>query len=202
MSEVIGISFVNHPPPGIARLDTRDKHCRFIGRGRREAFYIRSEDISCPLARFYLGIGRTDREEMARILVGWGDAGDVSIARAYLETGICLSRCAPYLVYFPYPAGDLKPAVLIMIGDADEIQVAIQEICALTGERINSSLSGIGAACGECTAYPLVTGKANVSVGCNGSRPGIGLKSSELLLALPYSKSLFNHEEHEVHEGI
>ncbi|MEA1928241.1 MAG: DUF169 domain-containing protein, partial [Candidatus Auribacterota bacterium] len=178
------------PPVGIPWLDTRDEHCRFIGRARKGAFYISSENVSCPLARFYLGIGRTDREKLARILVSWGDADNYSAGRAYLEEGICLDRCSPYLVYFPYPTRDLKPAVLIMIGDADEIQVMVQEMCARTGERINSSLSGIGAACGECTAYPLVTGKANVSVGCNGSRPGIGLKSGELLFALPFNNKI------------
>ncbi|MEA1927622.1 MAG: hypothetical protein U9N73_05400, partial [Candidatus Auribacterota bacterium] len=69
MSEIIGISFMEDPPAGIPRLDTRDEHCRFIGRARKGAFYISSENVSCPLARFYLGIGRTDREKLARILV-------------------------------------------------------------------------------------------------------------------------------------
>lgn len=56
--------------------------------------------------------------------------------------------------------------------------------------RINASLSGIGVACGECTAYPLVTGKVNVSVGCNGSRPGVGLKQGELFLAFPANSKM------------
>ncbi|MDP8213849.1 MAG: DUF169 domain-containing protein [Candidatus Euphemobacter frigidus] len=187
MSKVVGITFTDQPPPGIVYLNIRDKHCRFIGRARREAFYIRAEDISCPLARFYLGIGRTKLKELARTLVGWGDAADLAAGLAYLKTGSCFSRSSPYLVYFPYPRGDIKPAVLITIGTASEIQISVQEICARTGMRIKSSLSGIGAACGECTAYPLVTGQANVSVGCNGSRPGIGLKSGELLFALPFN---------------
>jgi len=189
MSELIGISFVDQPPPGIDRLDIRDEHCRFIGRARKGAFSVPSENISCPLARFYLGIGKTDRDELARTLVRWGDAVDISVGRDYLKSGISLSRSAPYFVYFPYPEDNLKPAVLIMIGDADEIQGVVQEMCARTGERIKSSLSGIGAACGECTAYPLVTGQANVSVGCNGSRPGIGLKSGELLLAFKFNSN-------------
>jgi len=74
--------------------------------------------------------------------------------------------------------------------DADEIKNLVQESCARTGERIEASLSGIGAACGECTAYPLVVGRANISVGCNGSRPGVGLKNKELLFALPAGSKL------------
>lgn len=190
MSELVGVKFYPRPPEGIPRRDIRDKHCRFIGRARREAFYVRSEDVDCPLARFYLGIGRTDIENLSRTLVSWSDACDVGTARSYLETAIRLGKSSPFIAYFPYPAGDVEPDVVIVIGDADEIKNLVQESCSRTGERIEASLSGIGAACGECTAYPLVTGRANLSVGRNGSRPGIGLKSSELLFALPFDSKM------------
>jgi len=190
MSEIVGIKFCSRPPEGIGRVNTKDKHCHFIGRGRREAFYIRSEDIDCPLARFYLGIGQTDIEDLSRTLVSWDDASDIITARSHLETGIRLGKSSQVIAYFPYPAGDIKPDVLVVIGTAQEIKNMVQKSCARTGERIKASLSGIGAACGECTAYPLVTGRANLSVGCNGSRPGIGLKNGELLLAFPADSKL------------
>jgi uncharacterized protein (DUF169 family) len=80
--------------------------------------------------------------------------------------------------------------VIIKVGTADEIMSIIQRFSALTGMRVSASLSGIGAACGECTAYPLVTGRENVSLGCYGSRPGVGLKEGELLLAFPNSSKM------------
>lgn len=66
----------------------------------------------------------------------------------------------------------------------------VQKFSSLTGYRINASLSGIGAACGECTVYPLITGKENVSLGCYGSRPGVNLKEDELLLAFQGSSKM------------
>ena len=190
MSDLVGISLCDHHPVNFIELDIHDKHCRFVGKARRKAFYIRSGNISFPLARFYLGIGETNMEELARTLVEWNDAVDTDAAYAYLKAGLRLENSPRYIAYFPYPTEDVKPDVLILIGDADEVQRLVQSFCARTGRRIKASLSGIGAACGECTAYPLVTEHANVSVGCNGSRPGINLKRGELLLAFPFDSEM------------
>lgn len=184
--DIIGISFSQNAPPGIPRFDSKDKHCHFIGRARwTDAFYISKDDISCPLARFYLGIENPGLRELANILVSWDDATDVEIGLNFLKSAVRLKEIKEYIIYFSYPHQDLEPDVIIKIGSPDEIQITIQKFSSLTGERINASLSGIGAACGECTAYPLITKRANVSVGCYGSRPGVNLKAEELLLSFP-----------------
>ena len=61
----------------------------------------------------------------------------------------------------------------------------IGNFTSLTGESIEGPISGVGAMCGECTAYPIHTGKPNVSLGCTGSRPAVKLKHDELFFALP-----------------
>ena len=190
MSDLVGIALCDCGPASLVELDIQDKHCRFIGRARKKAFYIPSGNISCPLARFYLGIGRTNLEDLCRTLVRWDDAIDKATARAYLDAGLYLDHSPPFICYFPYPTGELEPDVLIMIDDPAGVQSMVREYCAQTGRRIKASVSGIGAACGECTAYPLLTGEANVSVGCNGSRPGINLRKDELLLAMPFNSEI------------
>ena len=57
----------------------------------------------------------------------------------------------------------------------------------LTGQRTQGIASGVGGMCGECTAIPLMTGRANISLGCGGSRPNARLNPDQLLLALPIS---------------
>jgi len=101
-----------------------------------------------------------------------------------------MDRLFKYIAYFSYPAIGLKPDVIIKICNPQEVQQIIQRYSSLTGERVHSPISGIGAACGECTSYVLMTGLPTVSAGCNGSRPGINLKDDELLLAAPFSSKM------------
>ncbi|MBL7197677.1 MAG: DUF169 domain-containing protein [Candidatus Omnitrophica bacterium] len=191
MKDIIGISFKENKPVGISRLDYKDKHCHFIGKARnKSAFYISKEDIDCPLARFYLGIESSKLQKLSRILVGWSDAVNKKVGLDYLRSAVRIKESKEHIIYFPYPYKDIEPDVVIKIANAQEIQEIIQKFSSITGERIKASLSGIGAACGECTALPLITKKPNVSVGCYGSRPGINLKKEELLLAMPFNSKM------------
>ncbi|MCK4649567.1 DUF169 domain-containing protein [bacterium] len=191
MHNIIGITFRKTKPEGIRRLHSKDKHCYFIGRARKEeAFYICKDDINCPLARFYLGIGSSDLKALAHTLVDWNDAIDESKALDYLRTGVCISKTKEYIIYFSYPQKDINPDIIIKIANPDQMQVIIQKFSSHNGEGINATLSGIGAACGECTAYPYVAAHANLSVGCYGSRLAINLRKEELLLAAPFNSKM------------
>jgi len=188
---IVGISFRKEKPSGIPRLSSNDKHCHFIGKAKRgEAFYISVENINCPLARFYLGIELKDLKDLSRTLVSWDDAIDEKVGLNYLTSAICIKKSKQYIIYFAYPYQELKPDVIIKIDSPDRVMFTIQKFSSLTGTRVNASLSGIGAACGECTAYPLVTREANVSVGCYGSRPGVNLEKEELFLAAPFNSKM------------
>ncbi|MBN3038143.1 MAG: DUF169 domain-containing protein, partial [Candidatus Omnitrophica bacterium] len=183
---LIGISLHQAVPTAVHKLTTNDKHCHFIGRARQsEPFYIPAENISCPLARFHLGIEKPDLKSLAETLVGWTDAVDQDTGLKFLNLAYRMNQRFKYIAYFAHPENGLKPDVIIRICNPEEIQQIVQRYSSLTGERVNSPISGIGAACGECTAYVLMTGLPVVSVGCNGSRPGINLRDDELLLAAP-----------------
>ena len=204
-SNRIGIAIVKKEPVGIERVKSPDKHCHFVGQAREGAIlYARNEDISCPLARFYLGLekknlkdlSRTLVKELSQTLVNWDDAIDEKVALSYLNSGHCLKEGEKYIVYFPYPIPrldakrltgqeNLKADIIIIIDNPQEIMALVQKFSRTTGKRIKASISGIGAICGECTAYPLITGQANVSLGCYGSRPGVNLSKEELFLSIP-----------------
>lgn len=188
---LIGISFHQAAPTAVRQLTTKDKHCHFIGRARQGApFYIPAENISCPLARFHLGIENIDLESLAKTLVSWTDAVDQDTGLKFLRSAHRMNQPYKYIAYFTYPENSLKPDVIIRICNSEELQQTLQRYSSLTGERVDSPISGIGAACGECTAYVLMRGLPTVSVGCNGSRPGIKLRDDELLLAAPFGSRM------------
>jgi len=189
---LIGISFSQIAPATVRQLTTKDKHCHFIGRARQgERFYIPAENISCPLARFHLGIEKPDLKSLAETLVGWTDAADQNTGLKFLKSAYRMNQPYKYIAYFSYPENGLKSDVMIRICNPEEIQQIVQRYSALTGKRVDSPISGIGAACGECTAYVLMRGLPTVSVGCNGSRPGMNLRDDELLLAAPFGSRMF-----------
>ena len=187
----IGISFRQNVPSGIIKLNSKNKHCHFIGKAREGgAFCVPKDNINCPLARFYLGIERPDLKDLSGILVSWDDALSQDTGMNYLESAIRLERIEEYIVYFSYPHKDVEPDVIIKLASPDQLQIIIHKFSSLTGKRIDASLSGIGAACGECTAFPIATRRPNVSVGCYGSRGEMNLKQEELLLAAPFGSKI------------
>ncbi|MBS3762154.1 MAG: DUF169 domain-containing protein [Planctomycetes bacterium] len=179
-----GVAFCEDAPPELEELKTSDKYCRFIGRARKGAsFCVKGTNISCPLARFHLGIDDPDLADLARTLVGWSDAVDVETGITFLENATRLDRSFSHICFLAGNEAGVEPDLLIKVCSADEAQGIVQRYSAKTGKRMLSPISGIGAACGECTGYVLAQTKPVVSLGCNGSRPGVGLQQGELLLA-------------------
>ncbi|KPK58613.1 MAG: hypothetical protein AMK73_09115 [Planctomycetes bacterium SM23_32] len=88
-----------------------------MGRALRgEAVQIAADRLSCALARFCMGLEEPKPDGVAWALRAWGDADDEAIASAYLDKGWRLESASPFIIYFPYPCGDLEPDVLVKIG--------------------------------------------------------------------------------------
>jgi len=72
----IGIRIVDEIPHGVGRTRAPRTHCEFVGLARKgRKFYADACDISCPLARYYLGLDPPNEETMEKLkhtLVGWG----------------------------------------------------------------------------------------------------------------------------------
>ena len=190
MYKKIGIKIVKKRPDGLNRTKNALEHCSFVGKARDgDRFYAQNEDISCPLARYNLGLEEPSKKNLralAKTLVGWGDAKTEDLGLKYLDS----RRIFPYerkcILYFPFPDDEYEPDVIIEISTPSEIMAKVREITYITGESTSGLSSGVGAMCGECTAFPILTGKPNVSLGCTGSRPRVKLRHDEMFLALPY----------------
>ncbi len=190
---MIAIALAKEPNPAVPLSRARGTHCSFMGEARQgRTTQIHVDRLSCPLARYYFGMPKPTLERAGRALRAWGDMDDASLAGLYLESGRRMEDAGPYIIYFPYPSGDLKPDVLVRVGTPGELAPIVHEHTRTTGERLVASISVLGAACGECTVYPLVTGRANVSLGCKRCRPAMQLDDSQLLLAAPRGTAIFD----------
>jgi uncharacterized protein (DUF169 family) len=188
---MVAVSFLDSPPEGLEERAERDKYCYFLGLARTEGpFYIPAENIDCPLARYHLALGPADFESLPDTLVDWGDAADRGAALRFLRSGARLARAYEYIAFFGCGQANFDPDLVVRVCTVEQGYLAARAHTAATGQRINASISGVGAACGECTAYVLVNEAPTVSLGCGGSRPRIGMEEGELLLAAPFGSRL------------
>jgi uncharacterized protein (DUF169 family) len=154
-------------------------------------FYSQNDDISCPLARFNLGLKEFDENMtngLIRSLIGWGDAKTEEIGMKYLKTRVPLKLGDKYIIFFPYPDTEYEPDVIIEFINPGNLMAKVRRHTYLTGEPVNCTASGVGSLCGECTAIPLTTKKPTISLGCNGTRERAKLENNELILAVPSEK--------------
>jgi uncharacterized protein (DUF169 family) len=189
---MIGIAFLEEPHPSIPLGSKRDTHCGYMGRALKgETVQVHLDRLSCPVARYVMGLDVPTREKAAVALRRFRDMDTVELADAYLQAGGRLGDVGPYVVYFPWPHPGLEADVLIEVTSVAEAADVVHDLAARTGERLEASVSGIGAACGESTVYPLATGRANVSLGCRGCRPKMAMAADQVILSAPRGHPLY-----------
>jgi len=192
MIDTIGVSVLAHLPLGIEHVKAPGRHCTFVGLARQgEPVWAAGQEITCPLARFNLGLDPPNQETidaLADTIVGWGEANDGETARRFIETLMPLSFGQRVFVYGPLSKMPFPPDLVLLILTP---QRAMEHLLALTkesGEVSESRPGGLGALCGECTAVPLLTEKGAASPGCPGSRREAFLTEEQLFLSVPYQR--------------
>ena len=60
-----------------------------------------------------------------------------------------------------------------------------QSVLFRLGGRIYPQFSGIQSVCSDATAYVLLSGKPNFSLGCDGSRKFSGIADEEMVVGFP-----------------
>lgn len=185
-----GIKINEEKPDKISCIDDEARFCEYVGRAREgSSFCLTVNNISCPLARYNLGLEEHDKqklEELARTLVSWGDADNRKRALNYLQETPVLDYGEKYISVFPLDMGIKRPDLVILFMTPDKLMPLAREVAKKTGDWNSYYMSGVGGMCAEVTAIPMVTGKLNFSLGCGGSRPHGRLEEDQLLSGLPY----------------
>ena len=158
-----------------------DAFCGWVGKARSgRDIYIGEENISCPLAKYKLGYEKP--LDLEGTLVSWGDASSRKEAQFYLNNTVTIRERKKFHISQKME----NPNLIIYFGKPDEIMRLVRDYSSKTGKRIQSSISGIGAMCGELCAVPYVTGQPCLSVGCGGSRKRV-FGENEVAVSFPVS---------------
>jgi uncharacterized protein (DUF169 family) len=192
MIDAIGIKIVKDIPEDVPRATSAGDYCLFIGMARTNMrFYTKNEDISCPLARYNLGLQELDKNTKSALvssLIGWGDAKTEEIALRFIESLSHLPVEEKCIIFFPYPDKEFEPDVIMDFSSISKLLGKVRRHTYLTGESLNCKMSGVGGLCGESTVYPILTKKSTISLGCTRPQTTEKLLHNQLILSIPFER--------------
>lgn len=81
-----------------------------------------------------------------------------------------------------------EPDVVIIVSNPRECMRLLQGYTCTYGMQPDLCASGNQAMCVECTAYPIMTEKLNISLMCSGTRHHAKWHETDMAVGIPYSK--------------
>ena len=176
-------------PPDLPEIEKTIRHCSMVGLARKEGriFYSPADKHECNGGAWALGL-----KELTQTL----RTGDF-----YFKLGKYTSPAAcrrtidsvPHLpsgytfatLYAPLEKTPFTPQIVLIITTPRNMLKLAQSTLFRTGGRIHAEFSGIQSVCSDATAQTFLTGKANFSLGCDGSRRFSGIADDEMVMGFP-----------------
>ncbi len=175
-------------PGGYRKPEGQMSHCQAVMRARKgECITMKLDDQSCHVGSSALGMVETP-EKVAdgtfHYNVGAFDSPDAA-AKMIADRKIPEIRMAGEIVC-PLKDADFEPDVVILVDIPERLYWIVPLATAEKGGRAEFSTSAFQCACEDVTAYPFVTRKPNVSLGCFGCRKKTDMSADELAAGIPY----------------
>ena len=98
----------------------------------------------------------------------------------HLETGSTYAT-----MYAPLEKTPFTPDVILIVTNPWAMLKLGQSTLFRLGGRIHAEFSGIQSVCSDACAQTYLTGKANFSLGCDGSRKFSGIADDEMVMGFP-----------------
>jgi uncharacterized protein (DUF169 family) len=173
-------------PAGMEELDKTIRHCTMVNLARHDwkIFYATAGKHECNGGAWALGL-----KELTPAL----KTGDF-----YFKLGKCNSAAAcrrtidhiPHLrsgdtyatLYAPLEKTPFTPHVILIVTTPRNMLKLAQSTLFRLGGRINAEFSGTQSVCSDATAQTYLTGHANFSLGCDGSRKFSGIADDEMVM--------------------
>lgn len=173
---------------GYSKPERQMSHCQAIMRARKgECITLMPEDMSCLVGSsalnmaetpagvadgtFHRNLGGFDSTEAAAKLISEREILDKKI----IGEKIC-----------PLKDADFEPDVIVIIDIPERIYWMVPLMTNEKGGKANFSMGSFQCTCEDVTAYPYVTQKPNISLGCYGCRRRTDMTENELAAGIPY----------------
>ncbi|HJJ56945.1 MAG TPA: DUF169 domain-containing protein [Methanocorpusculum sp.] len=181
------VKSIEEIPEGIPEIEETTRHCRMISLAREgNVFFASDAKHQCGGGAWALGL----REKGEALKTGQhyfklGKYSTLNASRRTMESVPNLPKENYATIYAPLEKATFEPDVVIIFAQPLAILKLAQSSLYNLGGRIYPEFSGIQSMCSDATAYVLLNGKPNFSLGCDGSRKFSGIGNDEMVAGFP-----------------
>ena len=186
----VAIKLVSSPeqiPAGIPEIEEVVRHCRMLSLAREgQVFYAPDAKHQCGGGAWALGLreigpSMKSGEHYFRL----GKYSSLGASKRTVQNVPALPQETYATVYAPLEKATFVPDVVIIFANPFSMLKLAQSTLFRLGGRLYPEFSGIQSICSDATAYVMLNGKPNFSLGCDGSRKFSGIDDGEMVAGFP-----------------
>jgi uncharacterized protein (DUF169 family) len=176
-------------PDGMEQLDKKLRHCQMVTMARKEgkSFYSTVDNHECMGGAWALGLREISESlKTGHFYFKLGKYESTAACKRtidmipHVESGMTYAT-----LYAPLEKAEFSPHVILIVASPRCMLKLAQTSLFRLGGRIHSEFSGIQSVCSDATAQTYLSGKANYSLGCDGSRKFSGIEDDEMVMGFP-----------------
>jgi uncharacterized protein (DUF169 family) len=176
-------------PPGMAEEKEVLRHCQMVNKARKEGlvFSATADKHQCNGGAWALGLREiTPTLRSGEFYFKLGKFESMAACKRTMEQIPHLGTGETYAtLYAPLEKAPFTPDVVLIVTSPRNMLKLAQASLFRLGGRILSEMAGIQSVCADATASPYLSGKANYSLGCDGSRKFSGIADDEMVMGIP-----------------
>jgi uncharacterized protein (DUF169 family) len=173
-------------PAGMEELDKTIRHCTMVNLARHDwkIFYATAGKHECNGGAWALGLKEiTPALKTGDFYFKLGKYNSAAACRRTIDHIPHLRSGDTYAtLYAPLEKTPFTPHVILIVTTPRNMLKLAQSTLFRLGGRINAEFSGIQSVCSDATAQTYLTGHANFSLGCDGSRKFSGIADDEMVM--------------------
>lgn len=186
----VALKIVTSPaqiPEGVPEIGETIRHCRMVSLARGgQVFYATDARHQCGGGAWALGL----REKGATLKSGehyfkLGKYESISSSKRTMSAVPGIPRETYATMYAPLEKATFAPDVILIFAQPRVMLKLAQTVLFRLGGRIYPEFSGIQSVCSDASAFVLLRGKPNFSLGCDGSRKFSGIGDDEMVVGIP-----------------
>ncbi|MBX7077032.1 MAG: DUF169 domain-containing protein [Methanobacteriaceae archaeon] len=188
-SEPVAVKFVlkeSDIPENIPKISDKARHCEMVKKASHgETFYATKDEQMCKGGSAALGLeDMPPKVASGEKYVSLGRFKDIKSAKATIDALPKMDVRNYGILYAPLETATYAPDVVVMFAKPVQAMKVSQAIIYDVSDRFKADFAGIQSLCADAVSEPAMTGNANITLGCSGSRKFAKVLDDEVAVGL------------------
>jgi len=173
-------------PENVSKINNKLRHCEMVKKASLgDIFYATSEEQLCKGGSAALGLEEIPKKiQSGEFYFELGRFKSIGSAKRTLDKIPKIDLNSYGIIYSPLELADWEVDVIVLIANPKQAMEVSQSLVYTLGGRVEADFSGIQSVCADAVAGPFNNQRANISLGCSGSRKFAKIKDEELIIGL------------------